>query len=275
MTECNFCEEEFDSDRKLHLHWANEHREELNSHQEEKVKKAERKQEEEKQEKMAERKRMAGYGLAGLAALAVLGFVVSQIGLEGGNNTQGSSEINLEGEPMIGNPNASVTVVEFGDYRCPVCKQFHAQVYPQLKKDYIDTGKIKFHFVSYSFLDQGFPGDTSTTASVASECVYNQDEEQFWNFHNALYNNQGPEREDWATEDFVLSLARNKTSGLDYEELEACVSNRDTLDRVRQEREKGQNAGVQGTPAIYVNGKYLNNWQYGALKAEIEKQLDQ
>lgn len=268
MVKCDFCGEEPGSKRELHLHWGEEHEEELNSHQGEKVKKAKRKKEEEEQKKIAERKRMAGYGLAGLAALAVLGFVATQF--SGGG---GAIDIDTSDQPAIGNSNSSVTVVEFGDYRCPACKRFHEQVYPQLKEEYIDTGKIEFVFIGYSFLDEGFPGDTSTTASVAAECVRDQDEEQFWSFHNALYNNQGPESQDWATEEFLISLARDHTSGLDYQELESCIKNRETLNAVEKDRQIGQRAGFRGTPAFFVNGEQVTEWSFSSLKSEIEEQL--
>jgi protein-disulfide isomerase len=269
MSECRFCEEEFDNKTDLHIHWGEEHEDELNSHQKEKVKKAKREKKEEREKKNAKRKQMAGMGLAGIGALAVIALLGSQL-ISTGPTGQ---EIPLEGQPMIGNDDANVTVVEFGDYRCPVCKQFHDQTWPQLKDNYIDTGKIKFYFVNYAFLDQNFAGETSTRAAVAGECVLNQDEEQFWNFHSALYENQGAERQDWATQDFLMELARENTEGLDYNQLQTCVDNRQTSEKVQQDRSIGRNAGVTGTPSVYVNGNKIENWQYSGLRAAIEQQL--
>ena len=99
----------------------------------------------------------------------------------------------------MGNESAPVTIVEFGDYRCPVCEQFDNQVFPSVKEDFIDTGEAKFYFMNYAFLDSRLPGDTSQTAARTSECVYRQNETEFWDFHHAVYDNQGPEDEDWAT----------------------------------------------------------------------------
>lgn len=269
MVKCSFCEKEFDNKIDLHLHWGEKHEDELNSHKKEKVKKAKRKKKERKEQKNAERKKMAGMGLAGFGALIVIGLLGSQLVSSG---PQGQ-EIPLEGQPMIGNASADVTVVEFGDYRCPVCKQFHDRVWPQLKTNYVDTGKIRFYFLNYAFLDQNFAGQSSTRAAVAGECVINQNEEQFWSFHKALYNNQGPERQDWATQDFLMQLARNHTEGLDYDELEACISNRKTSNEVQNDRSIGRNAGVTGTPSVYVNGDQIQNWQYSSLSAAIEQEL--
>lgn len=269
MTECSFCGEEFDDKTGLHVHWGEEHEDELNSHQEEKVKKARRKKKERKEQRNAKRKKMGGMALAGIGALIVVALLGSQLMNSGPQN----QDIPLENQPMMGNPDANVTVVEFGDYRCPVCKQFDVQVFPRLKENYIDTGQIKFYFVNYAFLDDHFTGQTSTRAAVAAECVYDQDEEQFWNFHKALYDNQGPERQDWATQDFLMQLARDNTEGLDYSQLEACISNQETVDRVQEERRTGDQVGVTGTPSVYVNGDQIQNWQYSSLSAAIEQEL--
>ncbi|WEL19089.1 thioredoxin domain-containing protein [Candidatus Nanohalococcus occultus] len=276
MKECDFCGDEFDSEEELHRHWR-EHEDELNSHQKEKVKKAERKYEESKENKMRKRKRYAGYGFAAVLGLAFIGVVGAQ--LMPLLNSSGSGdqvyEFDLEGEPYQGSEDANVTVVEFGDYRCPVCEQFHSRVYPRLEEEYINTGDVKFYFINFAFLDQNFPGDTSETAAVASECVYNQDEEQFWDFYDALYNNQGSENEDWATEDFMSELFNQSTSGLDHNQFQTCVANKQTLQEVRQDTRMGRSSGVTGTPSIYVNGDKLSSWGYNTVARAIEEELRQ
>jgi protein-disulfide isomerase len=277
--ECSFCGESFDTEKDLHRHW-DEHRDELNSHQKDKVKKAKRKHEADKDAKMAKRKRLAGYGLAGVIAIAFVGIVGAQ--LLGGNGGSGDGElgIDLGDEPMQGNPDANVTVVEFGDYRCPVCKTFHEETYnrpgnqPDLLNQYIETGRIKFYFVSYSFLDSNFPGDSSQTATVASECAYQQGNDQFWQLHNAIYRNQGSESEDWATEDFVLNLYNESVENGDYSEFAQCVNNRETMSQVNSDRNKASQAGVTATPTVFVNGDRVRNWGYGSLSAKIEEELN-
>jgi len=275
MVECEFCGAGFENENKLHLHWA-EHKQELNSHQKEKLKKAERRQEESKKERAAARKRNLGYFTAGGAALAL----IALLGLQILNSSGGELSSSMGGQPTLGDPNASVTVVGFGDYRCPVCEEFHNSVFDKpgtsndLKGEFIDTGEVKFHFVNYAFLDGGFPGDTSETAAVAAECTYRQDQDQYWNMHDAIYENQGPENEDWATEDFMMQLARNHTEGINYEQLNTCITNKETLDEVRNDKTIGDQAEVTGTPSVYVNGEKVNNWRYSNLKAEIESELE-
>lgn len=269
MAECKFCGEEFDSEQELHLH-LEEHEEELNSHQKEKLKKAKRKKKEKKKARNAKRKKTAGVALAGGGLL----LIAAVLGMQLMNNVGQQQEIDLEGEPMLGNPNASVTVVEFGDYRCPICKQFEQQVFPQLNEQFISNDRINFYFVNYAFLDSGFPGQTSTRAAIAGECVLNQDQEQFWNYHHHLYDIQGAESTDWATEQVLLNAFNESTEGLDYNEFEQCLVNQETRSEVQQDRQMARNLGVSGTPTVFVNGKKVSNWGFNSLKVVIQQELN-
>lgn len=96
--------------------------------------------------------------------------------------------------PTLGDSNAKVLVVEFADYQCPFCEQFFTQTYPQIKKDYIDTGKIKFAFRDFPFLGQPTTdpaGDESMNAANAARCA--NDQGKFWDYHDYLYSHQGQE----------------------------------------------------------------------------------
>lgn len=270
MVECEFCEKEFESDRNLHIHWGEEHNEDLNSHQEEKVKKAERKKQEEKQKKMADRKRYAGYGLAGLAALAVVGFIVSQIGIGGGNDFDrelSGDAIDFSSQPVLGEENASVTVVEFGDYSCPHCRTFHGEAQQKLKEEYIGSESVNFVYMHFAFL-----GPESTTSAVAAECVLEQDQEAFWNFHDAVFENQNTQSSEWGDQEFLMELARNHTDGLNYDSLNSCISNQGTISKVNSDMEIGRSNGVDSTPTVFVNGKQVRN-NFQSIKAAIEQEL--
>lgn len=272
MPECEFCGEEFESDRKLHLHWGEEHEDELNSHKEDTVKKAEREFEEEKNKERERKKDLAFKGLVSVLALAVAGLVIPQmLSIGDGGSSNETASFNLDDQPMLGDPNASVAVVEFGDYKCPYCAMFEQQVLPQLKTNYIDTGEVKFYFLNYAFLDN--TGDSSTTAAVAGECVYNQNETAFWDFHRSVYENQGPENQDWATADKLTEVARESTDGLDYDELNQCIQSQETIDQVRSDKTQGIDSGVTGTPTVYVNGEKASSFGYDGLKSLIDQEL--
>lgn len=279
MVECKYCDEEFDSEREMHLHWGEEHEDELNSHDEEKVKKAEREKSEKKEAAMRRRKQMLGWGFAGTLGIVVIGIIAFQL-LNSTSKAQQSS-FKLDQQPMMGSENASVTVVEFGDYRCPFCREFETGertgenlperkgTFEKIKKEYIETGKVKFYFINYAFLGSG-----STTAAVAGECVANQDEEEFWKYHHAVYENQGPESEQWITNDLLMNIARNNTEGLDYEKLRSCISGQKTIDKVRDDLRIGNQNQVSSTPTVFVNGETVSNWRYNGLKSAIESELN-
>lgn len=266
--ECDFCGEEFEDDQELHLHWGEEHGDELNSHQEEKVKKAERKQKEKDEKRKKERRRLAGWAFAGVIAVAFLAAVGPQ--LVDSMTSPPQQSFDLSGEPMMGSADANVTVVVFEDFKCPYCKQFTTGAFQQLKQDYIQTGKVKTYFINFPI-----PlGEDSYTAAVAGECVLEQDEEQFWNFKEAVFQNQGPESQNWATVDKLMEIARQSTSGLDYEQLRTCTEQEQTMPEVRNDRQAAQSHGVTGTPTVFVNGKQVSNpLNYQVLKARIDNEL--
>lgn len=265
MVECDFCGEEFEDEQDLHAHWS-EHEDELNSHQKDQMKKAKRKKEEKNQEKKQKRKKQVIYGLAGVLGIGIAALIVPQLIPQGGGPSQ--YNLSVEGQPVIGDENASVTVIEFGDYRCPYCRQFEMTTFPQLKENYIDTGEIKFSFINFAFLGQG-----SEQAAAAAECVYRQDESQFWQYHKGIYENQGSESENWVTQDLLMQVARDNTEGLDYDRLQSCIANSETSDEVRSDRGTANTNGVTSTPKIFVNGKKIEGNSYNRISQAIESEL--
>jgi protein-disulfide isomerase len=87
--------------------------------------------------------------------------------------------------PVTGNKNAKVTVVEFSDFQCPFCEQFFKNTYPQLKKEYIDNGKIAFYYRHFP-LTSIHP--YAKSAAIAAECA--NDQGKFWEYHDLLFQNQ-------------------------------------------------------------------------------------
>jgi len=268
MTDCKYCDEEFDSKDEKYLHWGEEHEDELSSHDKEKVKKAEKKTEQKKSEKMKRRKKLGGQALAiggALLVAAVLGYQAYSSMNPGGGQT---GDFNLENQPFQGNPDANVTVVEFGDYSCGHCRRFENGAHQQLEENYISTGNVKFYWVNYAFL-----GPESTDAAVASECVYDQTggNEEFWEFHGEMLNNQ--KNADWGSTDLFVQIAGD-TTGVNTEELRSCISSQDTISKVQSDRAQGSNNGVTGTPSIFVDGERIPNNKYSSIKAAIEQKLN-
>lgn len=266
MVECEFCGDEFDEEKDLHAHWS-EHEDELNSHQKDKMKKAKREKEEKAKEKKKKRKKQAVYAMGGVLALGIAALIVPQLISQGGE-TASQYNLSVEGQPTIGDENASVTVIEFGDYRCPYCREFEMSTFPQIKENYVDTGEVKFSFINLAFLGQG-----SEQAANAAECVYRQNKTQFWDFHKELYSNQGSESENWVTQNLLMEVARDSTEGLDYDELQSCFSSRDASDEVREDRGIATENGVESTPTVFVNGEKIQGNDYSAVSSAIEREL--
>lgn len=172
-------------------------------------------------------------------------------------------------QPTTGNPDAKVKVVEFGDYKCPYCKTFTEQIYPQIKKDFIDTGKISFTFGNYAFI-----GPDSVTAAEAGLSIYKQNPAAFWKYHDLVYQNQGDERAQWATATFLVDLVRKNIPEVDANKLEQDLKKKKYQADVTKSNVKAQQIGVQGTPAVFINGVSVENpLDYSAVKAAIEEAL--
>lgn len=106
---------------------------------------------------------------------------------------------------VLGEQNAPVTLIEYGDYQCPFCARYFMEVEPLLREEYIKTGKVKMVFRNYPFL-----GPESVSAAEAAECA--KDQGQFWAFHDALYNAEhqdGREHNGNLNNDLFFKLAKD------------------------------------------------------------------
>jgi protein-disulfide isomerase len=247
-----YSDKEFDSKKEMHLYWAENHMDELNSHDKEKAKKALTEKENEKSEKIEWRKKML---LRGVAGLVLVGLVAVSIGpimsMISGGATIDYDKLNLSEQPMLGSEDASVTVVEFGDYLCPHCQDFETQIKESTEfQQLIENGEVRYHYLNYNVIPN------SRGVSIAAECVYQQNESEYWEYHSAIFNTNIGE---YSTSSLV-NLAKMNTENLDYNELEACIENRETQEKVNQDNIAGDKIGITGTPAIYVNGVKISDW---------------
>ncbi|MBA4543749.1 MULTISPECIES: thioredoxin domain-containing protein [Thermoactinomyces] len=182
-----------------------------------------------------------------------------------------AAAITYTGMPRIGSAQAPVKIMEFGDFNCPVCKQFHDVIYPQLKKEYIDTGKAQMYFTSLEFL-----GPNSEITSQAAESVYRQNPDAFWKFYDAVYSNQGKEDQNWATPDFIVSLIKQNIPEVNAEQVRKDLQNKTYAQQVRAHNQFAQKLGFNSVPTIFINGKMVENpFDYNDLKKLINDELNQ
>jgi len=101
------------------------------------------------------------------------------------SSTEGA--LSLEGEPVFGDPEAPITIVEFSDYQCPVCTRFHNGAFKDIVRDYVDTGKVKIVYRDLP-LDSLHPN--ARLASSAAQCAFEQGNDKFEEYHNMLFQTQ-------------------------------------------------------------------------------------
>ena len=170
-------------------------------------------------------------------------------------------QIKLDAQPSYGKPGAPVTIVVYGDFQCPVCK-VEADV---MRKNLIQAfpDKVQVYFKDFP-LESIHPW--ARAASNAGRCIYKQDAQAFWKFHDWIYENQ-----EGVTPETLNSkvMAWAGTSGVDAIQLGRCVEGKVTDKEVAQNMAEGRALGVDATPTIYMNGRKL----VGAMEWPVMQQL--
>ena len=147
------------------------------------------------------------------------------------------------GSPFLGDPNAAITILEWGDYQCTFCYKFHQSTLDVINDNFIKTGKVKLVF-------KDFPlnGSDSILAAEASHCA--EDQEKYWQYHNELYKNWGGERTGWITRESLDTFA--VTVDLDLNEFNICLDTHKYQNKVNSTYEFGKEIGINATPSFLV-----------------------
>ena len=147
------------------------------------------------------------------------------------------------GSPILGDSNAPITVLEWGDYQCTFCYKFHQNTLDIINNDFIKTGKVKLVF-------KDFPlnGPDSLLAAEAAYCA--EDQGKYWQYHNELYKNWGGERTGWITKESLDRFAG--IIGLNLTEFNTCLNEHKYQDRVIALYEFGKEIGIDATPYFLV-----------------------
>ncbi|MFP3939130.1 MAG: thioredoxin domain-containing protein [Thermoanaerobaculia bacterium] len=164
----------------------------------------------------------------------------------------------IEGDPVRGNPDAPVTIIEYSDFQCPYCARGFETMEQVLEK-YPDDVKFVFqHFPLTRIHPWAKP------ASIAAVCAADQDENAFWTLHDAYFENQDDFNVDNVVEKSKEILA---DSGIDLATWETCAGDENSEayqaaeTKVEDDLAQGQELGVSGTPGFFVNGEFLNGAQ--------------
>ncbi|MBM3904556.1 MAG: protein-disulfide isomerase [Thaumarchaeota archaeon] len=147
--------------------------------------------------------------------------------------------------PILGDPNAPITIVEFGDYQCFYCNKFFHDTEHQIFDNYIKTGKAKLIFKDFTII-----GPDSVVAAHAAHCADEQG--KFWEYHDTLYNNWNGENNGWASSQNQLKFA--KQLELDEAKFTECMNSEKYIAKIQTSSEDAKTLGLTGTPAFFVIG---------------------
>lgn len=188
----------------------------------------------------------------------------------GGDQQAGSIvTVSADDDAALGDPNAPVMIVEFSDFQCPFCRKFYKETLPQIKKDYIAAGKVKFVYRDFPLV-QIHPG--ATPAAEGAECAKEQG--KFWEMHDAIFNEQ--EKQGSGTVQFTALDVKKWAAniGLDTAKFNQCLDAGTYKQEVEKDLADGSAAGVNGTPATFVNGRLVSGAQpFAAFKVIIDEEL--
>lgn len=190
----------------------------------------------------------AALSLTGLAALAGL----SPLRLIATAMAQSAADV---AKPMslpdmaLGPADAKVTIVEYASMTCPHCAAFNEQVFPKIKSEFIDTGKIRYIF-------REFPLDIKAAAgSMLSRCIAKGDAAKYFAVTDLLFRQQN----DWVVKNTTETLTRiGKQAGLSQQEVETCLKDQSLLDKIAADQKYASDVlKVDSTPTFFINGEKI------------------
>ena len=150
--------------------------------------------------------------------------------------------------PILGDRNAPLTLIEFGDYQCTFCNKFFHETVDSILTNYVETGKVKMLFKDFIVVDGAVGGNDSMNAANAAHCA--NDQGMFWQFHSTLYNNWAGEGTGWVSSDQLNKFAN--TLELDMDEFSNCVSELKWKKLVNASHDDAVALGVTATPTFFV-----------------------
>ena len=166
---------------------------------------------------------------------------------------------------ILGDPKAPNTLVEYGDYQCPWCGRFANEVEPLLINTYVKTGKVKVLYRNFPFL-----GPESFAAAGAAECAKNQG--KLWAYHDAIYREEDKDKVENngnLNQDLFVRIAAE--IGLDKTQFNTCLSSNKYQDKIKGEVDAARKVGVNGTPALFLNGTQIGGYiDFPTLDSQVK-----
>lgn len=198
-----------------------------------------------------------GLAIIGIAALMMLGSLPK--------TSASTASFDYQNQPYLGQKNAPVKIVEFGDYKCPICKNFNDHVFPALYQDLVKTGKADFYFMNDPFIYTD-----STRAALFAVTVYHElGNNAFWKFHDALYSKQPAdskyEQIDLYSAGFLENVLKKVVSQADADKVALAFNTKKYVKALETDTTYVKQLGITGTPTFFINGKEFNGNSYQDL----------
>jgi protein-disulfide isomerase len=221
------------------------------------------------QQQAEQRKKVMRIGAIALAAILIAGIVILLARPEpdrfGPVKAVAAPDPSIPQQGLfIGDPNAPLTIIEYGDYQCPWCEKFNTEGFPPMLEEYIKTGQVRFEFRPFSFL-----GRESTQAARAAFCADEQG--QFWAMHELIYGNHDGENQGAYADKRLREMA--VLAGLDMGAYDSCMDSQRSLDKVEAANKVARDNGISSTPTIIIGDGEPTGWSQAGWP-EFKKEID-
>jgi len=161
-------------------------------------------------------------------------------------------EISADNDPIIGNPDAPITIIEFSDFQCPFCARFHIQTLPTIMEEYIEKGDVKLVFRDFP-LQSIHPN--AVPASVSAECANEQG--KFKEMHDILFEKQN----EWSNLETVYAIELfnqySEQINLEQEQFTSCLSTAKYVKEIQNDLNDGRTYGITGTPGFFIGNQEI------------------
>jgi len=201
-----------------------------------------------------------------IATVAIAVIVVAAILIAPRLRPAAANELDIAGQPVLGRADARVTMVVFEDFRCPGCQNFELNVMPDIRRDYVDGGRVRVAYVNLPVVN---PVTASEHVARVGECVFRQSNDAFWEMKTPLYRAQA----ELGNARRAVELATTYAPGIDAGALDACLAEPSSLQAVRDDVALATRLQVRSTPSVFVNGVAVATPSASAVRAALDDAL--
>lgn len=215
--------------------------------------------------------------ITGVLAIGIAFFLLSANSNSTKTSTTSSEDeiahsFSLNNQPLLGDEDAPVTVVEFGDFKCPACKAWGEEIFPKLQKEYLEKDSVNFSYVNVLF-----HGEESELSALGAESILKRDPHSYWSFHKALFNAQPTQthNEKWVTVSKLTEIAGN-TTNVDLAQFKQDIEAKSMLSDVERDMSLVEDYHVVSTPTVMINNKVVEDpFNYSEIQKAIEEELEE